>query len=179
MVRVSFLLLHFPLNHLSWEHRSPDFRREAFCPRHIQVSGLFFFFVPLKPRETVIRRPLWGFKHSGCCHFMSLGCNESLRFIWEFLFKLTQILPPLDGSTRLKNKGLDDTLAYTAVYACVFMSVCTVRVCFARCSFLCEAGAACQSPVHPSTSASPPPLFFSSSHIPVCLSGLGKVQFLM
>lgn len=94
------------------------------------MSGLFFFFLSLKPCETVIRRPLWGFKHHGCCHFMLLGCNESLRFIWEFLFKLTQILPPLDGSTRLKNKGLDHTPAYTAVYACVFMSVCTrVYVC--------------------------------------------------
>lgn len=179
MARVSFLLLHFPLNHFSWEYCSSDFRLKAFCPRHIQISGLFFFFLSLKPSETVIRRPLWGFKHYGCCHFMSLGCNESLRFILEFLFKRTQILPPLDGSARLKNKGLDDRLAYTAVDACVFMSVCTVHVCFAQCIFLCEAGAACEPPVHRSTSASLPLLFFSSSHIPVCLSGLGEVQFWM
>lgn len=179
LIRIQlFLLLRFPLNHLGWEYCSPDFRLRAFCPRHIQMSGLFFLFVSLKPCEAVIRRPLWGFKHYGCCHFMSLGRNESLRYIWAFLFERTQILLPLDGSARLKDKGLADTLAYTAVYACVFMSVCTVRVCFAQCIFLCEAASACQPPVHRSTSASPP-LFFSSSHIPVCLSGLGKVQFWM
>lgn len=174
MVLVSFLLLHFPLNHLSWEYCSSDFRRQAFCPRHIQMSGLFFFFSSLKPCETVIRCPLWGFRHYGRCHFMSLGCNESLRFILGFLFKLTQILPPLDGSARLKNKRLDDGLAYTAVYACVYVySTCVL--CSVYLSVWGRSGLSATSPpINIRLS-----LFFSSSHIPVCPSGLREVQFWM